>query len=620
MSIKLEDYALIGDCETAALVSRGGSIDWLCWPRFDSAACFAALLGGPQNGRWRLAPKGEGWTSRRAYRKDTLVLETEFSTATGKVAVVDFMPTRAEQCDLVRLVFGRSGRVAMEMELALRFDYGSTVPWVTRLHETHGIRAIAGPDLVALRTTVATHGEDLKTVARFEVGEGDVVPFVLAHQASHLGLPKAIDPMHALRETESYWREWNSRCTLGGEWQDAVRRSLITLKALTYAPTGGIIAAPTTSLPEQIGGVRNWDYRYCWLRDATFTLYALLVGGYTDEAAKWRNWLLRAVAGDPADLQIMYGPAGERRLRELELPWLPGYEGSVPVRIGNAASGQRQLDIYGEVMDAMHLALRSGVEVDPAAWELQKVLMDCLENVWEEPDEGIWEVRGPRRQFTHSKVMAWVAFDRAIQTAQEFTHDGPIERWREVRDRIHRQVCERGFNKERNTFTQFYGSEDVDASLLLLSLVGFLEPDDPRMLGTVAAIERDLMRDGFLMRYPMHEGTQKVDGLPPGEGVFLPCTCWLADNYALQGRHDEARAIFTRLAGLTNDLGLISEEYDHRARRLLGNFPQAFTHVSLVNTARNLTARHGAPAEDRRSRSSGQPDTSAIPNGIPPAC
>jgi len=617
MAMRIEDYAIIGDTHTAALIGRDGSIDWLCMPRFDSAACFAALLGDPSHGRWLIAPADGSPSTTRRYRGRSLVLETEFRTPTGTVRIVDCMPPRDSSVDLARIVEGVDGEVRMQMELIIRFDYGAVVPWVRRIDGV--LLAIAGPDALSLWAPVETHGVDLTTRSEFTVKAGQRLPFLLVWHPSHENAPH-VEPLEAVDGACDWWEAWADRCTYEGEWRDLVLRSLITLKALTYAPTGGIIAAPTTSLPEQIGGVRNWDYRYCWLRDATFTLYALLVGGYTDEAAKWRNWLLRAVAGDPADLQIMYGPAGERRLRELELPWLPGYEGSVPVRIGNAASGQRQLDIYGEVMDAMHLALRSGVEVDPAAWELQKVLMDCLENVWEEPDEGIWEVRGPRRQFTHSKVMAWVAFDRAIQTAEEFTHDGPIERWREVRDRIHRQVCERGFNKERNTFTQFYGSEDVDASLLLLSLVGFLEPDDPRMLGTVAAIERDLMRDGFLMRYPMHEGTQKVDGLPPGEGVFLPCTCWLADNYALQGRHDEARAIFTRLAGLTNDLGLISEEYDHRARRLLGNFPQAFTHVSLVNTARNLTARHGAPAEDRRSRSSGQPDTSAIPNGIPPAC
>ena len=617
MAMRIEDYAIIGDTHTAALIGRDGSIDWLCMPRFDSAACFAALLGDPSHGRWLIAPADGSPSTTRRYRGRSLVLETEFRTPTGTVRIVDCMPPRDSSVDLARIVEGVDGEVRMQMELIIRFDYGAVVPWVRRIDGV--LLAIAGPDALSLWAPVETHGVDLTTRSEFTVKAGQRLPFLLVWHPSHENAPH-VEPLEAVDGACDWWEAWADRCTYEGEWRDLVLRSLITLKALTYAPTGGIIAAPTTSLPEQIGGVRNWDYRYCWLRDATFTLYALLVGGYTDEAAKWRNWLLRAVAGDPADLQIMYGPAGERRLRELELPWLPGYEGSVPVRIGNAASGQRQLDIYGEVMDAMHLALRSGVEVDPAAWELQKVLMDCLENVWEEPDEGIWEVRGPRRQFTHSKVMAWVAFDRAIQTAEEFTHDGPIERWREVRDRIHRQVCERGFNEERNTFTQFYGSEDVDASLLLLSLVGFLEPDDPRMLGTVAAIERDLMRDGFLMRYPMHEGTQKVDGLPPGEGVFLPCTCWLADNYALQGRHDEARAIFTRLAGLTNDLGLISEEYDHRARRLLGNFPQAFTHVSLVNTARNLTARHGAPAEDRRSRSSGQPDTSAIPNGIPPAC
>jgi GH15 family glucan-1,4-alpha-glucosidase len=604
--LKIEDYALIGDCHSAALVGRDGSIDWLCWPRFDSAACFAALLGGPQNGRWRLAPKGEGWTSRRAYRKDTLVLETEFSTATGKVAVVDFMPTRAEQCDLVRLVFGRSGRVAMEMELALRFDYGSTVPWVTRLHETHGIRAIAGPDLVALRTTVATHGEDLKTVARFEVGEGDVVPFVLAHQASHLGLPKAIDPMHALRETESYWREWNSRCTLGGEWQDAVRRSLITLKALTYAPTGGIVAAPTTSLPECIGSTRNWDYRFCWLRDATLTLLALMNAGYYDEAASWRDWLTRAIAGSPEQTQILYGIAGERRIAELEIGWLAGYEGSKPVRVGNAAVGQLQLDVYGEVMDALYQACKGGMAAgNEEAWQVQRKLMEHLEKTWPLPDEGIWEIRGARRHFTYSKMMAWVAVDRAIKSVESFGVEGPLERWRALRERIHADVCERGFDAKRNSFVQHYGSPELDASLLLMPITGFLPPDDPRVVGTVEAIRRELTVDGFVQRYRTRAD---LDGLPAGEGVFLACSFWLADNLKLQGRDEEARELFERLLALRNDVGLLAEEYDPVAKRFLGNFPQAFSHVALVNTAMNLGERT-KPVEQRAEKKTARPAT-----------
>jgi GH15 family glucan-1,4-alpha-glucosidase len=609
MVMRIEDYALIGDTHTAALIGRDGSIDWLCMPRFDSAACFAALLGNPSHGRWLIGPADGSHAVSRRYRGRSLVLETEFRTPAGAVRIVDCMPPRDNSVDLARIVEGIEGEVRMQMELVIRFDYGDVVPWVRRIDGV--LLAIAGPDALSLWSPVETHGVDLTTRSEFTVKAGQRLPFLLVWHPSHEKAP-FVEPLEAVEGACGWWEDWADRCTYQGEWRDLVLRSLITLKALTYAPTGGIVAAPTTSLPEQIGGVRNWDYRYCWLRDATFTLYALLVGGYTGEAAEWRHWLLRAVAGDPGDLQIMYGAAGERRLREFELPWLPGYEFSTPVRIGNAASGQRQLVVYGEVMDAMHLALRSGLEVDPAAWDLQKVLMDCLENIWEEPDEGIWEVRGPKRHFTHSKVMAWVAFDRAIQTAEEFTHDGPVDRWRAIRDRIHQQVCERGFNTERNSFMQYYGSRDVDASLLLLPLVGFLPPDDPRIIGTVAAIERDLMRDKFLMRYPMHEGMQKVDGLPPGEGVFLPCTYWLADNYALQGRHDEARRIFERLAALTNDLGLMSEEYDPHAKRLLGNFPQAFTHVSLVNTAKNLSADRGAPAEDRRSRSSGPPEGSSV--------
>ncbi len=607
MALRIEDYALIGDTHTAALIGRDGSIDWLCMPRFDSPACFAALLGDPSHGRWLIAPVDGGMATSRRYRGRSLVLETEFRTPTGTVRVVDCMPPRDSSVDLARIVEGVEGEVRMQMELIIRFDYGSVVPWVRRIDGV--LLAIGGPDALSLWSPVQTHGVDLTTRSEFTVKAGERLPFLLVWHPSHESAPY-VEPLQAVDGACEWWEEWADRCTYNGDWRDHVLRSLITLKALTYAPTGGIVAAPTTSLPERLGGVRNWDYRYCWLRDATFTLYALLVGGYTEEAAKWRNWLLRAVAGDPGDLQIMYGPAGERRLREFELPWLPGYEHSSPVRIGNAASGQRQLDIYGEVMDAMHLALRAGVEQDQAAWELQKVLMDGLEQIWDEPDEGIWEVRGPRRHFTHSKVMAWVAFDRAILTANEFTHDGPVDRWCAIRDRIHKQVCEQGFDRSRNTFTQYYGSQEVDASLLLLPLVGFLPPDDPRMLGTVAAIERDLMHAGFLLRYPMHRGSEKVDGLPPGEGAFLPCTFWLADNYALQGRTEEARRTFERLAALANDLGLISEEYDHRTGRLVGNYPQAFSHVSLVNTARNLTSKHGAPAEDRRARSGGPQDTS----------
>jgi GH15 family glucan-1,4-alpha-glucosidase len=609
MAQRIEDYALIGDTHTAALIGRDGSIDWLCMPRFDSAACFSALLGDSSHGRWLIAPADGSTCTSRRYLGRSLVLQSEFRTSTGTVRVTDCMPPRDNSVDLARIVECVDGEVRMQMELVIRFDYGSVVPWVRRIDGV--LLAIAGPDALSLWSPVETHGVDLTTRSEFTVKAGQKLPFLLVWHPSHEPAPY-VEPLQAVEGACEWWEEWASRCTYDGEYRDLVVRSLITLKALTYAPTGGIVAAPTTSLPEQLGGVRNWDYRYCWLRDATFTLYALFVGGYTEEAAQWRNWLLRAVAGDPADLQIMYGPAGERRLREFELPWLPGYEGSAPVRIGNAASGQRQLDVYGEVMDAMHLALRYGVKPDPAAWELQKLLMDCLEHIWEQPDDGIWEVRGPRRHFTHSKVMAWVAFDRAIQIADEFTHDGPVDRWREILTRIHEQVCERGFNRSRNAFTQYYGASEVDASLLLLPLVGFLPPDDPRVLSTVAAIEHDLMRDGFLLRYPMHEGTRQVDGLPPGEGAFLPCTLWLADNYALQGRRDEARRIFERVAALTNDLGLLSEEYDHRQKRLVGNYPQAFSHVSLVNSARNLTSKIGAPAEDRRARSGGPQDADAV--------
>jgi GH15 family glucan-1,4-alpha-glucosidase len=599
MALPLEDYALIGDTQTAALVGLDGSIDWLCFPRFDSPACFAALLGDASNGRWLIRPVETPTQTVRRYRGASLVLATEFRTASGSVRLIDCMPPRDRTPDLVRIVEGLEGDVRMQMELVIRFDYGSIVPWVRRIDGV--LRAIGGPDAVSLWSPVRTRGVDLTTRAEFTVRAGEKAPFHLAWHPSH-ETASHVDPMAAVDDTCAWWESWAGRCNYQGEWRDIVLRSLITLKALTFAPTGGIVAAPTTSLPEFIGGVRNWDYRYCWLRDATFTLYALLVGGYTEEAVAWRNWLLRAVAGDPADLQIMYGPAGERRLTEFEVPWLRGYEGSAPVRVGNAASGQRQLDVYGEVMDAMHLALTSGVEVDTAAWELEKTLVCGLESLWPDPDEGIWEVRGPRRHFTHSKVMAWVAFDRAIRMAEEFGLEGPIDRWRGVRARIHDEVCEHGFSRARQSFTQFYGSPEVDASLLLLPIVGFLPPSDPRVVGTIAAIERDLLRDGFLLRYATHSRSPEVDGLPPGEGVFLPCTFWLADSYALQGRHDDARTTFERVLKLANDVGLLSEEYDQASGRLVGNFPQAFTHVALVNTARNLARTEGGPAEDRRAR------------------
>ena len=583
MPSRIEDYAIIADLRSLALVAKDGSIDWLCLPRFDSDALFAALLGTSENGRWLLAPAGGVKRVRRAYRPGTLVLETEFETEDGSATVVDLMPIYGEGTDVVRIVVGNRGRVPMRMELVIRFGYGSIVPWVRRIDG--GIQAVAGPDCLRLDTPAETRGEDLKTVADFTVGEGERVPFVLTWWPSHLRPPVAVEPELALRETESGWRKWCERCGLEGPYREIVQRSLMTLKALTYEPTGGIAAAATTSLPERIGGERNWDYRYCWLRDAAFTLYALLTAGYQDEAGAWRDWLLRAVAGSPPQLQIMYGLAGERRLPELELDWLPGYEGSRPVRIGNAASLQLQLDVFGEVMDALHLSRRVGLAAHEG-WALQRALMEHLETIWEEPDEGIWEVRGPRRHFTHSKVMAWVAFDRAVKGVEEFGLEGPVDRWRAARGRIHDSVCRQAYDPELKSFVQHYGSRELDASLLALPLVGFLPADDPRMVGTVRAIERELLREGFVVRYRTGSG---VDGLPPGEGVFLPCSFWLADNYLLQGRVDEARSLFERLCRLANDVGLLSEEYDPAGRRFLGNFPQAFSHVSLINTALALS-------------------------------
>jgi len=593
MLSRIEDYALIGDCETAALVSRHGSIDWFCVPRFDGGACFAALLGTPEHGRWLIAPAGNVRTIRRQYRDNTLILETEYETEEGTVALIDWMPLRTEVPDIMRIVEGRHGQVTMRLELIIRFDYGWVVPWVQRTEQ--GIRATAGPDTLYCSTPVPLQGQALRTVAEFTVSAGQRIPFTLTWAPTYQPEPERPDVERSLHETEAWWQEWSARCTYHGPWHEAVLRSLITLKALTYAPTGGLVAAPTTSLPEQLGGVRNWDYRYCWLRDATFTLYALMSGGYTQEACAWREWLVNAVAGSPAKLQIMYGLAGERRLTELELDWLPGYEGSSPVRIGNAAHNQHQLDVYGELMDTLLLAHRAGLKPSDDAWRLQQALMDFLETDWQKPDEGIWEVRGPRRHFTHSKVMAWVAMDRAVKTIEQYNLDGPVERWRSLRQQIHDQVCREGYDPEMNTFVQYYGSKDVDASLLMLPLVGFLLATDPRMQGTVAAIQQRLMRDGFVERYPTHPD---VDGLPPGEGAFLLCTFWLADNLALQGRFREARDIFERLLALRNDVGLLSEEYDRGRQRLVGNFPQAFSHVGLINTARNLTEVSG-PAVDR---------------------
>jgi GH15 family glucan-1,4-alpha-glucosidase len=594
MPLPIEDYGLIGDTQTAALVGRDGSIDWLCLPHFDSGACFAALVGDPRNGRWLIHPDATVLGRTRRYRPNTLILETDFETAAGHVRIIDFMTPRDGEPDLIRIVEGLRGEVRMHMELVIRFDYGSIVPWVRKM-EGH-LRAIAGPDALSLWTDVETYGRELTTQAEFTVRAGERVPFVLMWHPSHASSPAPVDPMRELEDTSDWWKAWCDRCSYEGPWHDQVMRSLITLKALTFAPTGGIVAAPTTSLPECVGGVRNWDYRFCWLRDATYTLYALMIGGYTEEAAAWRNWLLRAVAGDPSSLHIMYGMRGERRLPELELPWLPGYENSRPVRVGNAAATQFQLDVYGEVMDSLHLARRAGLANDADAWALQQALLGHLEQAWREPDEGVWEVRGPRRHFTHSKVMAWVAFDRAVKAVERYGASGPVDRWRQLRDEVHAEVCREGFDAHRNTFTQYYGSEELDASLLLIPLVGFLPATDPRVVGTVTAIERELMWNGFVQRYVTKE---HIDGLPPGEGVFLACTFWLADNYALQGRDDEAVQIFERLLSLRNDLGLLAEQYDPERKRQLGNFPQAFSHVMLINTARNLAREHG-PAEERK--------------------
>jgi GH15 family glucan-1,4-alpha-glucosidase len=607
MSSRIEDYALIGDCETAALVSKDGSIDWLCWPRFDSAACFAALLGNADNGHWRVAPAAAGPDAgvrrRRRYRRNTLILETEFTTADGGAAVlIDFMPLRRGRASsqIVRLIVGLRGTVPMRTDLIIRFGYGGWVPWVTR-NENGDLLAIAGPDMVLLRTPVELRGEGFTTVGDFAVSAGERVPFVLTYVQSHLPLPEPADADDALRSTEEFWLSWTSSCHWCTEQQhgEIVTRSLITLKALSYAPTGGIIAAPTTSLPERLSGPRNWDYRYCWLRDATLTLLALMNSGYYDEARAWRAWLLRAAAGSPADIQIMYGVAGERWLDEREVPWLGGYENSKPVRIGNAAADQLQLDVYGEVADALHHAHLGGVEDLPDGWDFGRELLAHLETVWRAPDEGIWEVRSGRHHFTHSKVMAWVAFDRGIKAVEVFGLDGPADRWRRIRAEIHEEVCQRAFNTELGSFVQTYDSDLLDASALLIPQVGFLPPDDPRVRGTVEAIERKLMHGGFVFRY---DTAMSEDGLPPGEGAFLPCSFWLADAYVLIGRYADAQRLFERLVGLCNDVGLLAEEYDAFAQRLVGNFPQAFSHIALVNTAHNI-AHARKPCEQRSGNS-----------------
>jgi GH15 family glucan-1,4-alpha-glucosidase len=585
MAAPIEDYGLIGDCETAALVCRNGSIDWLCWPRFDSDACFAALLGEPEHGRWLLTPADPIVSSSRRYRGDTLILETDYETAEGAVRVIDFMPLRGEASDIVRIVEGRTGRVTMHTELVIRFGYGCSVPWVTKLDEG-GIRAISGPDMLVLRTKVPLQGMDKTTVASFDVSAGDRISFVLTYCASHLETPEPVDAMEALEDTEVFWQNWSGRCTYKGEWQSAVQRSVVVLKALTYRPTGGIVAAPTTSLPEQPGGTRNWDYRFCWLRDATITLLALMNAGYYDEADAWRAWLLRAAAGNADQLQIMYGLAGERRLTEWEVPWLPGYNGAKPVRIGNAASQQLQLDVFGEVMDALHQGRCGGLGNNEAGWRLQRALIGHLERIWDQPDQGIWESRAAPRHYTYSKVMAWVAVDRAVRSAREFCMDGPVAHWENLRERIHRDICQHAFDTGLNSFMQSYGSRQLDASLLLLPIVGFLPGSDPRIRGTVAAVERHLMKDGFVQRY---DTAESPDGLPAGEDVFLACSFWLADNYIVLGRRDEARELFERLLTIRNDLGLLAEEYTLQNKQLAGNFPQAFSHVALVNTAFNLS-------------------------------
>jgi GH15 family glucan-1,4-alpha-glucosidase len=596
MPSRIEDYALIGDCETAGLVGKDGSLDWLCLPRFDSGACFAALLGTPEHGRWQIAPAGEIKNVSRRYRDATIILETTFETAEGAVTLIDGMAVRDAYPVLIRCVRGERGQVLMRLHLVIRFDYGWIVPWVTRLEEG-GIQAIAGPDRLRLLTSVPLRGENHSTRAEFTVSQGQEVPFLLSWRPSHEPGRHDGVTMKLLHQTEKSWQQWAKGCRCSGPYAEPILRSLLTLKALTYAPTGGVVAALTTSLPEQLGSVRNWDYRLCWIRDATFTLYALMAAGYKDEARAWRQWLLRAAAGSPDKLQIMYGLAGERRLTELELDWLPGYEGSRPVRIGNGAFQQFQLDVFGELLDVLYQSRRIGLEPEQAAWNLEAALVKFLETAWQQPDEGIWEVRGPRRHFTHSKVMAWVALDRAVKAVEKFGMEGPVDRWRKLRDTIHSEVCTKGFDRDKNSFVQYYGSTEPDASLLMIPLVGFLPATDPRMAGTVACIERELRHGGFVQRYNTYS---EVDGLPPGEGVFLPCTFWLADNYVLQGRQQEAEQLFHRLLALCNDVGLISEEYDPRTGRLVGNFPQAFTHVGLINTAMNLTRQANNPADHRR--------------------
>ncbi len=600
MSCRIEDYGLIGDCETAALVGRDGSIDWLCWPAFDSDACFAALLGTHGHGRWLIAPAEEITRTSRRYRDNTLIMETRFETADGLVDLIDFMPPRGNASDVVRLVRGISGRVKLRMQLVIRFGFGTDVPWVKKNKDGSGLLAICGPDMTVLRTPVETRGEELTTVADFEVGEGETVPFVLTYGPSHLPVPAPIDPALALQETEAFWNEWCSRCTYEGEHRDLVMRSLITLKALTYEPTGGIVAAPTTSLPEKLGGARNWDYRFCWLRDATFTLLALMNSGYTEEAAAWHNWLLRAVAGSPANMQIMYGIMGERRLLEWEAAWLPGYEGAQPVRVGNAAHAQLQLDVYGELIDAFHQSRVAQLKLDEGSWALECTVLQHLAEQWDQPDHGIWERRGEGKHYVSSKVMTWVAFDRGIKSAEKFGFKAPLEKWRSLRDTIHRDVCARGFDRELNSFVESYGSKLLDASILLLPSVGFLEPSDSRVRGTLRAIEQHLMRDGFVLRHDPREVSGEQQ---PIEGAFLACSLWLADAYVLTGEFDKAQALFGRVVAIANDLGLLAEEFDTGEGRQTGNFPQALTHIALINTAHNLSVAKKSTEKPAMQRS-----------------
>ena len=591
--LRIEDYALIGDCETAALVGRDGSIDWLCLPRFDSDSCFARLLGSENNGFWRLTPIKPHEVERR-YQPGTLILDTTFSVAGGGVRVTDFMPPKSNHSRIVRIVEGLEGHVEMQCELAVRFEYGKSIPWVSRL-DGASISMVAGASMLVLGTDVPLRGKGMRTIGNFTVSKGERKSFVLTYQVSYQAKPATADPSQLLEDASRFWRDWSGRCEAAGPYSAAVSRSLITLKALTFRPSGGIVAAPTTSLPEQIGGPRNWDYRFCWLRDATLTLLTLMGAGYYEEALAWRDWLLRAVAGSPDQLQIMYAVSGERRLTEWEVPWLSGYEKSTPVRIGNAAHSQLQLDVYGELMDSLYQARRGGLPENKRAWAIQCALLAHLRTIWKQPDEGIWEVRDGRKQFTYSKIMAWVAFDRAIKSAEEFGMHGPIEEWKAIRDTIHGDVCQHGYDHNRACFVQIYGEPQLDASLLLIPAVGFLSPDDTRVVSTVEAIERELVKDGFVQRY---DTKSTKDGLPPGEGMFLACSFWLADAYQLAGRGGDAKALFERLLSLCNDLGLLSEEYDVGRRRLVGNFPQAFSHMALVNTAHNLTHRD-KPSEKR---------------------